>query len=944
MDSPESIEAAFLAYRCTREPAALARVYDGASARLLSVAMHLTSSPATAEDVVQDTFLIALENPERWDETKPLLPWLLGILGNRVRQVAGLARRAIDPARLLVPDPSDPEAESEASELLTRVDEAITHLAQPYRLVVLLRLRNGLSPADISIALGRSPNTVRTQLARGIEMLRKVLPTSVAVLLAHALTASSGLGSARQVVLKRAVEVQQQMLAQVRAALWRKCGLAVAGVGAVLLALLPWLRGSDTPVPVQVVELPDVEQAASEADEPQVVGSTAIDYAVVDAGTERELVEALGSLVVTVQANDAAVPFASVEIEPLGVSQVVVVHHSAGRRGQWFDLASTRPCERNLLRYGVTDADGTCAFADLAPGRWICRSLAVAQVVKVSPGDPVVLTLTAAPQTTVVHGLVLGPDSRPVPQAQVWQCREHVTPTCEPIAVSDADGRFTVTVAPFTTLGAWCPGFSPVAMTFDHRNWRWEREVVLRFSELGASLTGRVLDAAGEARPGVLVEVGHSTDKEVLLAPAEPQVVARPCQTMTDVDGRFRFDSLVPGETVVRARATQHGVAQLALGLRPGADTQCELILPAEVVLTGCVRDANGEPVPLAWVKVGARNAFGHCSTMTDAEGRYRLAGITPGRATVEVSDLKGSYACHDLECAAGDQPTWDAVVSPDNLTIQGQVLGARGEPFPGAWIVRFGRTKYEVYPAEPDGRFSVPVPEPEGGAPAELHFYDHDPRDARGRLSGTARAVLLGVRGGPQLHQVLVPDESAQSGLRGRVVLESGRPVEGRVTLVGTLGGRPFAADIDDRRPDGSFAVASLEAGTYWLRVEAARRRLFGPIEVGAATVHDAGVIRLPGEAATPRRQYRRFALLFPDSACGSEAIDLEILDPNGWVVDRWRQRAGTDVAAPFAYLPPGTFTLRAVSASGLVAGCELVVDPDRPPRRAVLLAFRRP
>ena len=88
MPAESPVEDAFLAYRATRDPAALAAVYDGCVARLLAVAMHLAGSSAAAEDAVQETFLFAMQNPERWDETRPLVPWLLGILGNRLKQAA----------------------------------------------------------------------------------------------------------------------------------------------------------------------------------------------------------------------------------------------------------------------------------------------------------------------------------------------------------------------------------------------------------------------------------------------------------------------------------------------------------------------------------------------------------------------------------------------------------------------------------------------------------------------------------------------------------------------------------------------------------------------------------------------------------------------------------------------------------------------------------------
>ena len=58
--------------------------------------------------------------------------------------------------------------------------DALEHVAKSERQVLVLHLRHGLRPAEIAHALEREPSTVRTQLARGLERLRRALPASVA--------------------------------------------------------------------------------------------------------------------------------------------------------------------------------------------------------------------------------------------------------------------------------------------------------------------------------------------------------------------------------------------------------------------------------------------------------------------------------------------------------------------------------------------------------------------------------------------------------------------------------------------------------------------------------------------------------------------------------------------------------------------------------------------
>ena len=56
-------------------------------------------------------------------------------------------------------------------------DAAIAELPEPYRPVLRLRLRYGHHPSEIAHALDRPAATVRSQLARGLSLLRRKLPS-----------------------------------------------------------------------------------------------------------------------------------------------------------------------------------------------------------------------------------------------------------------------------------------------------------------------------------------------------------------------------------------------------------------------------------------------------------------------------------------------------------------------------------------------------------------------------------------------------------------------------------------------------------------------------------------------------------------------------------------------------------------------------------------------
>ena len=169
----------FRSFRKRGDPEAMARVFDAVAPKLLLVAGHLTRDAAEAEDLVQTTFLRALQDAERWDETRPLVPWLVGILSHRALDQR--RRNQLRSARELehvageakVLDPLDLVSDKEMREAIAG---SVDRLEEPYREVLILRIAHGLEPTEIAHTLGRSPGTVRMQLKRGREKLERAFP------------------------------------------------------------------------------------------------------------------------------------------------------------------------------------------------------------------------------------------------------------------------------------------------------------------------------------------------------------------------------------------------------------------------------------------------------------------------------------------------------------------------------------------------------------------------------------------------------------------------------------------------------------------------------------------------------------------------------------------------------------------------------------------------
>src|SRR5690349_21629269 len=113
---PDPATAAFLAFRESGDPAQLGRVFDRLAPELL-LAARLLPPTADPADLVQKTFLTAIENRRRFDRSKRLAPWLCGILVRHVQHERRRLGRRPDPRRLAASEQPAPEDQAATREL-----------------------------------------------------------------------------------------------------------------------------------------------------------------------------------------------------------------------------------------------------------------------------------------------------------------------------------------------------------------------------------------------------------------------------------------------------------------------------------------------------------------------------------------------------------------------------------------------------------------------------------------------------------------------------------------------------------------------------------------------------------------------------------------------------------------------------------------------------------
>jgi RNA polymerase sigma-70 factor (ECF subfamily) len=146
-----------------------------------AVAFAITGDHHLAEDVVQESFVKALDSLGSLREPEKFRYWFGGLV--RSKSLDCLRRRRAhgtipleDTGESGVSRESPVEAELERDELRERILEAIVDLPEQDRLVVVLKHLEGLSYREIAELLETTVSAVESRLFRARQTLRRKLP------------------------------------------------------------------------------------------------------------------------------------------------------------------------------------------------------------------------------------------------------------------------------------------------------------------------------------------------------------------------------------------------------------------------------------------------------------------------------------------------------------------------------------------------------------------------------------------------------------------------------------------------------------------------------------------------------------------------------------------------------------------------------------------------
>jgi RNA polymerase sigma factor (sigma-70 family) len=342
-----------------------------------ALARRLVADAAAADDVAQQTWLVAWRTPP--DDRGPLRHWL----ACTVRGAAANVRRSLDRRRrreraAARAEASTPERVAEREEARRRLHDAVRALDEPYRTAVLLRYFEGRSVRDIATEANEPSETVRTRLKRAQTRLREALTRESdgerpwwATLLPLAGWRPDAFAAAATAATTTAALTGGATMSVKAAVTGGIAALVAAGI--VFQIARPSIDGDRPAAPISPADRSD---RSADATKPSAGVSDP------KPGTATTFVDDDGS--------------SGAVLDPaVGVVVFGAVTDETGRGVEKMSVVLQRE-EDGFYREASTDADGAYAMTHLAPGLWTAR---IWDAPGYSPVEKEVLVGTAAEQT-----------------------------------------------------------------------------------------------------------------------------------------------------------------------------------------------------------------------------------------------------------------------------------------------------------------------------------------------------------------------------------------------------------------------------------------------------------------------------------------------------------------------------------------------------------------
>lgn len=161
----------------SRDPQALAELYDHYGRMVFGLILRIVQDRATAEDLVQETFLRVWNRVGGFDSQQGAVgPWLLAVARNRA--IDYLRYRGRRPEASLELNETETPAlftDPLQFDIVRQVKTALEKLGKPQREAIELAYFEGMSQTEIADRMGQPLGTVKSWMRRALQQMREEL-------------------------------------------------------------------------------------------------------------------------------------------------------------------------------------------------------------------------------------------------------------------------------------------------------------------------------------------------------------------------------------------------------------------------------------------------------------------------------------------------------------------------------------------------------------------------------------------------------------------------------------------------------------------------------------------------------------------------------------------------------------------------------------------------
>jgi len=162
------------------ERAAQFKIYKLYYKAMYNTSLRIVKDTAEAEDVMQESFLVAFRKLDHYSGEGTFGSWLKKIVINNALDVIRSRREqtSIDEMGIDFPYEEDQLTEEETQLKVQEIKMAINKLPEEYRIIISLHLLEGYDHEEISEILHISYNNSRTRFSRARQRLLRIIQDS----------------------------------------------------------------------------------------------------------------------------------------------------------------------------------------------------------------------------------------------------------------------------------------------------------------------------------------------------------------------------------------------------------------------------------------------------------------------------------------------------------------------------------------------------------------------------------------------------------------------------------------------------------------------------------------------------------------------------------------------------------------------------------------------